>query len=186
MRVVTLLFFMMYLNCHGQDINQKVIEANGKEKLLGKVDKSAFLEDSFVRWFEPGYSGYELDSTTIKTFKDDIGSLQIKVFMGTWCGDSKRETPRFYKILEAASFPMDQLAMVAVDYVKPNYKKSPGGEEKGLNIVKVPTFIFYKDGKEINRIIESPVISLEKDIQAIVTGKNYTPNYNKVRLVPMD
>jgi len=104
--------------------------------------------------------------------------------MGTWCGDSKREIPRFYKILETANYPIEQLTMVAVDHIEPNYKKSPGGEEKGLSIIKVPTFIFYKDGKEVNRIVESPIESLEKDIAAIISGKNYVPNYSQATTVP--
>jgi len=79
--------------------------------------------------------------------------------MGTWCGDSKREVPRFIKVLEAANFPVDNLKIVAVDRRKEQYKKSPTGEEWGLSIKRVPTFIFYKNGKESNRIIESPRLS---------------------------
>ncbi|NHF60289.1 thioredoxin family protein [Flavobacteriaceae bacterium TP-CH-4] len=183
---LAILCSVIAVNCHGQNVNQKVIESNGQEKLLGQVNKIAFMKDSFVSWFEPEFTGYTVDTATLKGVNEQLKKYKIKAFMGTWCGDSKREVPRFYSVLEAAKFPMDQLLMVAVDHVQPNYKKSPGGEEKGLNIVKVPTFIFYKDGKEVNRIIESPVISIEKDMEAIVTGKNYIPNHSKVRLVPMD
>ena len=37
-------------------------------------------------------------------------------------------------------------------------------------------FIFYKDGKEVNRIVESPKTTFEHDIKAILEGK-YTTNY---------
>jgi hypothetical protein len=57
------------------------------------------------------------------------------------------------------------------------YKKSPAGEEKGLGIFRVPVFIFYKNGKEMNRINEYPASSLEKDVLIILKGENYTPNY---------
>jgi thiol-disulfide isomerase/thioredoxin len=170
--------------CNSQQINQKVTEANGTEKLLGQVNKNAFVNDSFAKWFDSGFKGYEVDEKTLLPLANDLKNYEIKAFMGTWCGDSKREIPRFYKILETANYPIGQLTMVAVDHVKPNYKKSPGGEEKGLNIIKVPTFIFYKDGKEVSRIVESPVESLEKDIGAIVTGKNYIPNYSQAAVVP--
>ena len=49
--------------------------------------------------------------------------------------------------------------------------------EKGLNITNVPTFIFYKNGKEVNRIVESPRVSLEQDMIDIINGNNYKHIY---------
>jgi tetratricopeptide (TPR) repeat protein len=66
--------------------------------------------------------------------------------------------------------------VIAVDRTTDAYKQSPTGEEKGLNIHRVPTFIFYKDGKEVNRIVESPKTTFEHDLKAIIDGK-YTSNY---------
>jgi len=40
-----------------------------------------------------------------------------------------------------------------------------------------------KDGKEVNRIVESPKITLEKDLKAIVMNSSYVPNY---KIVPVD
>ncbi|MEX0289828.1 MAG: thioredoxin family protein [Flavobacteriaceae bacterium] len=169
-----------------QERNLRVTDANGREKLLGIIDEQGLRSASFANWFNTQYDHYKVDNSTIKAVSGTLEAYTIKAFMGTWCGDSKREVPRLYKILRAANFPMDQLTMVAVDYIKPNYKKSPTGEEKGLNIVKVPTFIFFKNGKEVNRIIEFPVTSLEKDISAIVNGKNYVPNYSDIPVLPVD
>lgn len=150
---------------------------NNRERLLGQISKSDLIQNSFASWFTPNYNDYKVDTKTLNTIKEDLKEYKIVVFMGTWCGDSKRETPPFYKILEAANFPMENFNIVAVDNAKNNYKKSPGGEEKGLNITHVPTFILYKNGIEVNRIVESPVISLEKDLKAIVTDSTYIPNY---------
>ena len=72
---------------------------------------------------------------------------------------------------------MAQLEIVALDYRKEKYKQSPTGEEQGLNIKRVPTIIFLKDGKEVNRIVESPLETLEKDMAQIILKKDYTPNY---------
>lgn len=99
------------------------------------------------------------------------------MFLGTWCGDSKREIPVFYKILEAAKFPENKLQVIAVDKTEEAYKQSPNHEEKGLNIHRVPTFIFYKNGLEVNRIVESPQETLERDILKIVTNNKYTSKY---------
>lgn len=51
-------------------------------------------------------------------------------------------------------------------------------EEK--NIEHLPTFIFYKGGHEVGRIVGSPVSgSFEEDILMIVNGKAFTPNYQE-------
>lgn len=184
--LIVSLFCIGCLNAIGQELNYKVTDTNGKEKLLGVINQEGLTAGGFQHWFNIAYNNYEVDEGTTQSIRNELKEYTIKVFMGTWCGDSKREVPRFYKVLEAANFPKEQLVMVAVDYLKPNYKKSPGGEEKGLNIIKVPTFIFYKDGKEANRIIEFPVVSLEKDINAIVNGKAYIPNYNDIPVLPVD
>ncbi len=49
-------------------------------------------------------------------------------------------------------------------YAVSREKTTPQKAEQGLNITNVPTFIFYKDGKEINRIVEYPIETLEKDM----------------------
>ena len=86
--------------------------------------------------------------------------------MGTWCGDSKRETPKFYKILEEANFNLKNLELVQYN----RSKKLQIIFKKVLNIIKVPTFIFYKKGKEIGRYVEYARESLEKDMLKIVSG----------------
>ena len=70
-----------------------------------------------------------------------------------------------------------QLEVIAVDRKPEAYKASPTGEEKGLNIHRVPTFIFYKDNKEIGRIVEYPKQDFERDILTIISGEKYSPQY---------
>ncbi|WP_273568759.1 thioredoxin family protein [Maribacter halichondriae] len=171
---------------NAQTINQTKVDARGREMLLGKIDKIGLTEGAYALWFNNQHESYKADTELVKSIKSELAKHKITLFMATWCGDSKREVPRFFKILEAADYPMDQLTVVAVDHEKDQYKKSPGGEEKGLNIIKVPTFIFYKDGKAVNRIVESPVESLEKDIKVIITGGTYVPNHSNVPVLPVD
>jgi hypothetical protein len=57
-------------------------------------------------------------------------------------------------------------------------KTTPELFEKGLNITNVPTFIFYEKGIEINRIVETPIVSLEQDMLDILSRKDYKPNYS--------
>jgi hypothetical protein len=44
------------------------------------------------------------------------------------------------------------------------------GDFASLNIVRVPTFIFYKNNSEAGRIIEVPKTSLEQDMVNILSG----------------
>ena len=163
-----------------QDQPQEINTKNGHSFLVGKIEVEDFKSTSYTsEWYTKNYEDYSVNDQYLKDSKADISSYKILVFMGTWCGDSKREVPRFVKILDQMDFPSENLKIVAVDRRKGYYKKSPTGEEWGLNIFKVPTFIFYKNGKEVNRIVESPVASLEEDIAKIVSGKTYTPNYSK-------
>ena len=160
-----------------QAINKSVIDKKGTKKLLGKINKQGLEQAPFNDWFSKNYDSYLTNDKVVEKLKNSLKDYKITVFLGTWCGDSKREVPRFYNVLEAANFPKDQLKIIAVDNDVKTYKQSPGGEEKGLNIHRVPTFIFYKDGKEVNRIVEYPKETLEKDMLKITTGQKYSPSY---------
>ena len=176
-RTVTILSLLFCLSLsYSQTYNQLVVDDKGKEKLLGKINREGLTSNSFKAWFDKNYDNYIPNEKLIKTIKDSLNNYTIKLFLGTWCGDSKREVPRFYKVLDKAKFPENQLQVIAVDNARETYKQSPTGEEKGLNIHRVPTFIFYKDGKEVNRIVESPQATFENDIKAIIDGK-YAPKY---------
>jgi hypothetical protein len=54
----------------------------------------------------------------------------------------------------------------------------PDGSATDSGIEYVPTFIFSKNGKEINRIVEFPIFSLEKDMLDILQGKDYKNAYD--------
>ena len=117
------------------------------------------------------------DNWSSDFLKEKLKGIKIKGFMGTWCGDSKRETPRFYKILEQANFDFKNLDLVTVN----RSKKTPDNLQEGLDIKKVPTFIFYKDGKEIGRFVERVRESLEKDMLKIVSEQNYKHFYDRTK-----
>ncbi len=177
--ILVLLLATLSTAVNAQQINQEIKIDNNQPFLVGQISTEGLSSNSYQNWYTNNYEAYQVNKNEITSFKNTLSEHKILVFMGTWCGDSKREVPRFIKILETADFPMENLKIVAVDRRKEQYKKSPTGEEWGLSIKRVPTFIFYKDGKETNRIIESPITSLEEDIKTIVTGSEYIPNYPK-------
>jgi len=83
--------------------------------LTGVVQKDAFMQAPYNSWFNGRMETYEADQETIDALKLALKDVEIRAYMGTWCGDSKRETPQFYNILEAAYFDMNQLTMITVD-----------------------------------------------------------------------
>ena len=175
----TLVFFIILL-CSStllfaQSFNEEILLNSNQKILVGKIDKNGLTQPTYHTWFQKNYDDYELDENSIDKLAKKLSDYHIKLFMGTWCGDSRREVPRFLKILEHAKFPMEKLQMVAVDVRKDHYKKSPTGEEWGLQILRVPSIIFYKNGREVNRIIETPNKTLEEDILHIIEGNSYVP-----------
>ena len=156
-------------------MNQAVYDKQSKTKMLvGLSNRGGLQQDSFSVWFYKEYGAYALNNEAVQVINNDSKYLSIKLFMGTWCGDSRREVPRIYRILDAVGFDESHLTLINVD----REKNCPGGEEKGQNIHYVPTVILYKNGSEIGRIIETPVQLLEEDMAAILNGTSYTPNYS--------
>jgi len=152
--------------------SQKPI-VNSKGNLVGISQKSDFQNGSFKTWFDSEYTDYTLDSKKVSAIKNNLDNITIKAFMGTWCGDSRREVPRFYKLLDQVVFKAKNFQMIALD----RSKQTPDNLQEGFDINYVPTFIFYKNNKEIGRIVESPIKTLEADFLTIITGKPYIPNY---------
>lgn len=167
-----ILFTIVLTSC----ISPKKINAtkNSSGDLVGYANKESFYQAPYNTWFVQKLNNYTPDAAIIYSLKKALKGVTIKGFMGTWCGDSKRETPRFYKILELANFDLKKLILVTVD----RSKKTPNNLQKGFNIKRVPTFIFYKKGEEIGRYVEYARETLEKDILKIVSGKQYKHSYD--------
>lgn len=183
-RIITISFIFFALNIvHSQTLNVEMDLETENPFLLGKIDKNGLTSENYNTWFSKNYEDYKPDKASIEEISKSLKDYQITLFMGTWCGDSKQEVPKFYKILEACNYPMEQLNVIAVSRKPYMYKKSPNHDEAGLNIHRVPTFIFYKNRKEVNRIVEHPVETLEKDILKIITTNNYEPNYQIVHKI---
>jgi thiol-disulfide isomerase/thioredoxin len=150
-------------------------EKNNTGDLIGFANKASFNQAPYDTWFTENFKTYTPDEKVIIALKEALKKVTIKGFMGTWCGDSKRETPHFYKILELANYNFENLTLVTVN----REKKTPDNLQQGLDIERVPTFIFYKNGEEIGRYVEYAVASLEKDMLKIVTGQIYKHSYDE-------
>jgi thiol-disulfide isomerase/thioredoxin len=150
-------------------VHQEINFSEQTTWLLGFFNLRQMKLEPHSAWFYKGYDDYQVNNEVIKNMEGiDIEGLTIKIVMGTWCPDSRREVPRFMKVIDTWKFPQEKLTFIGVD----NGKRSPIGGYDQLDIQRVPTFIFYKNNVEAGRIIENPVTSLEQDMVNILRGMN--------------
>ena len=110
---------------------------------------------------------YDPDTeTVIRLINNMAPEYHYVIVMGTWCPDSRREVPRMMKVLYTAGVPESGITIYAVD----RDMKARRTPVHDLDIQKVPTLIVSRDGIEKGRIIESPEVSIEKDLLKILSG----------------
>lgn len=146
-------------------------EKSGEPMLIGLVSEKNFADTSFntpfSKWYMSEYKSYDLDSLQIDSLKNEIDNeTRAVIVFGTWCSDSRREFPRFMKILNNIGFNKGNLKLICVD----RNKKSDDIDISVYEIKLIPTFILYHKELEIGRIIETPQISLEKDLLKILSN----------------
>lgn len=158
-------------------VNTQIQSTSGTTILAGHCSLSMLQTIPYKDWFDRAYNAYTVDTFTTHIIQPRLANKTIEVFLGSWCGDSKREVPRLIKILQAANFDTANLRLVFVNNAAAAYKQSPQHEEAGKGVHRVPTIIVYSNKREMGRIVESPRTSLEKDLLAILLHQGYKPNY---------
>lgn len=174
-QLILVIALVLSVPCSAQK-NEITATKDKSGHLVGIADKDSFLQEPFKDWFDFGYDEYEVDAESVNQLKKLLKKVRVKCFMGTWCGDSREQVPIFYRILDNADFNYKNLEMITVN----RSKKTPDNLQKGFDIIKVPTFIFYnKKGEEIGRIVEYPRETVEADMIKILSGQEYKHSYEK-------
>jgi hypothetical protein len=130
--------------------------------LVGHVTRADL--EGYVTWKELRAQDYTPDPAAVTTIAERSGGTSVLAIVATWCRDSRREVPRFFKIADQAKYPLDRVTLVAVDRTK---KDAEGLTEKH-GITRVPTFVLFRNGQEIGRVTEKAQTTLENDIAAIL------------------
>ena len=126
---------------------------------VGEINQQALFAGYPI--FNANYQAYKPSAESVSSFKASLPeALEVRVLFGTWCHDSEREVPRLLKLLNLAGIPGESVELYALDLKK----KDPRGMADAMGIKYTPTFIFYVDGMEIGRIIETPQSNLATDI----------------------
>ncbi len=131
--------------------------------LIGPVTRSSFADST---WYNQNYALYRPLPTLIHRIDSLNHGDSVTVVFGSWCSDSHMWVPMFLSITDSTTLA-HSIGFIAVP-------ESAGWRQQltpALDIEKVPTFIFYHDGKEIGRIVEEPRGDLGDDIVEILSGK---------------
>lgn len=150
--------------------------------LIGPLTREAW--SAFDPELEPEADAYEPAPDLVKALAYLPRDVTVTVVLGTWCSDSQREVPRFWKVLDEADPEGLDLVMIGVGRAdapeaaawEAEHGVEPGYRER-FAIEYVPTFIVTEDGREIGRIVETPEVSLEADLCGIL-GVRATPAWH--------
>ena len=163
--LVIVLFFVLSITSCKQSKNNVVFDENANQMILyGYVTPEAFQAEPFARWYLAEYSNYTPQEDVVSAIANLKEGVSVLVVLGTWCGDSKREVPRFMKIIDGAGFADEHITIIGVN----RFKVCPEANIHKGDIQLVPTFIISKNGKELGRIEEAPLVSLEEDFLGII------------------
>jgi len=152
------------IQINSQDYKIIPDEINGETLILGYCPASAMNDSVFFNTWTEEYDNYQPDYETLDSLEGKLDSINIKIVFRSTCSDSREKLPRFFKILNELDYNVNTITLIGVN----REKKGLSNETEGLEIEFVPTIIFYKDGNEIGRIVETPYESLEKDLLRIL------------------
>jgi hypothetical protein len=152
-----------------QNKNNVVYDSLRKQEVIVGLCDREFLEGftPFNLHYADEYRGYQSGLNPSAETDSLTRDLFITIVLGTWCGDSREQVPRFLKVTDQLGFPPEHITLIGVD----GRKQSTDPDVTPMAIEWVPTFIFTRNCKEIGRIIETPQKSLEEDFLEIIKGK---------------
>jgi len=140
--------------------------SNSKKVLKGKIEMKTLMNDSEFAWFYTGVNSYQPNDNMLNYIKDNRGKFNVVAVVGTWDEQSRKLLPALYKIMILGGSPDEQVTTYGVD------EKLDGAMPQDYKAKKLPTFIFFRDGKEIGRISGDVGESLESDIAKILLKAN--------------
>lgn len=140
---------------------------DGSKILKGIISRENLTSDSSFKWYQQNLKPYTAgkDAGLFAKHKD---SVQLIVFLGTWCEDSHVIIPKLFPFLDAAGFSNDRLTVVGVD----RNKKTISHLSDAFNVINVPTIIIMKGGKELGRVVEYGRYGMVEKELAEITERN--------------
>jgi thiol-disulfide isomerase/thioredoxin len=140
--------------------------AKAETELVGPVTREQ-IESTHPEWMQSEVSASP-DREAARGLAAVAPGAEVTIFLGTWCGDSEREVPRLWRALDEAGGDVPfQIRYVGVD----RQKKEPSAPIANYEIEFVPTFIVFREGREVGRIVEEAPHGVERDLLDLLSGK---------------
>lgn len=139
-------------------------------ELLGPLTR-AEVEEAVPEWV-----GQQMESSpdlaAVQALTEVEPGAEVTVYLGTWCGDSKREVSRLWRGFDDAGVGMVVempfgLRFLGVD----GDKEEPAELLDGVGVEYVPTFIVRREGEEVGRVVEISPNGIEHDLLALLSGE---------------
>ena len=124
-------------------------ERPNEKTYKGIISRDILMADSSFKWMNYARN-FSADKNAVEGLKKNKDSIQLLVFMGTWCEDSQNIIPKFYSLTDAAGFSQDRITLIGVD----RKKTTVSHLTEALGITNVPTIMVMKNGKEVGRVVE--------------------------------
>lgn len=170
------LFFILLATATWNVQAQKTYVLGDQTHLCGPISLADLQQEPFAEWFSENYN-VELNLGAKQKWVKRLKDVNVDIYLGSWCGDSRKWVPRFVKLWDELDLDRSQLNFIALYNLEGKQKQGPNGEEIGKKIFRVPTFIFEREEQEIGRIVEFPASTLETDLAHIAFGYPSAPRY---------
>ncbi len=161
---------LLLLSCQTNLENQALASNLSAGNILSADDDENFaLERNQLNnasWFREMYDAYEPDKNAISAIEKHRNDIKFVVFGGSWCSDTRKALPKFYKVVEQANVQASKIELYGVDHDKKSQENGGKGKSRSdeFGINRVPEFIVFYKEKEVGRLNEKPSKSLEEDL----------------------
>jgi thiol-disulfide isomerase/thioredoxin len=145
---IAILFLLHYATL-AQNQFQVFSERPNEKTYKGIISRDVLMADTSFTWLNSA-KNFVPEKSAVDALRKGKDSIQLLVFMGTWCEDSHDVIPRLYSMTDAAGFSQDRITLIGVDRKKTTLSHLT----EAMNIINVPTIIVMKRGKEVGRIVE--------------------------------
>ncbi|MFT4567715.1 MAG: hypothetical protein ACI9FN_002682, partial [Saprospiraceae bacterium] len=96
--------------------------SGAKTHLWGTIEVKDLEKETYAEWYKESQD--EFSPKLLSHHYSELQDVTVKIFLGTWCGDTQSFLPKFIKIWEQAGLPINQLKLIALRGEE-QYKKGP-------------------------------------------------------------
>lgn len=166
-KVILILLLITSVHLSAQQTWEVLVEQPGEKSLKGIISREVLLSEASFTWYAESLKGFTPRQDLVAALTAQKDSIQLLVFMGTWCEDSHFIIPKLFATTAAAGFPDSHITLVGVDRAK----KTSSNLCAALDVKNVPTIIVLRNGKELGRVVEYGKYGLFDKELAEVAGR---------------